>query len=238
VLAVILQPSYLAWRGYFDLVRRADVFVFYDDVQYDKHSWRNRNRIKTPQGSQWLTIPVLAKGNITNNLLLKDIRCAQTQDWARKHAAAIRQSYARAPFFDAYWPLVEPLFREPPELLCDVSIESTIRLAGLLGISGTRFVRSSELGIDGGRTERLVSILRHLGADRYLSGPSARAYIEEDRFRDAGIDLEYMVYDYPEYAQLHPPFDGAVSVLDLLFMQGPRAGAWIWGTEAERRAIG
>lgn len=234
--AVILQPSYIAWRGYFDLVRRADVFVFYDDVQYDKHSWRNRNRIKTAQGSRWLTIPALAKGNVEHHLLLKDIRCAPHQDWARKHAAAIRQSYARAPFFERCWEQVEPLYRHPPELLCDFTIETTVTLAGLLGIEGTRFVRSSEFGIGGTKTERLISILRRVGADQYLSGPSARAYIEGDLFREAGIDLEYIRYDYPEYEQLHPPFDGAVSVLDLLFMKGPRAGAWIWGSEADRGA--
>lgn len=232
--AVILQPSYIAWRGYFDLVRRADVFVFYDDVQYDKHSFRNRNRIKTAQGTQWLTVPVLARGNVENKLLLKDIRCAPTADWARKHASAICQSYARAPHLDRYRDLIDALYRAPPERLCDLTIATTVTLARALGIEHTRFVRSSDLNIDGTKTGRLVSIVQGVGADRYLSGPSARAYLEEERFAEAGIELEYMTYEYPEYQQLHPPFDGAVSVLDLMLMKGPGAWAWIWGTEADR----
>ncbi len=229
---VILQPSYIPWRGFFDLVRDADAFVFYDDVQYDKHGWRNRNRIKTPQGSQWLTIPVNAKGNVSKGLLVKDMHIAGTHDWAKKHLASLRQSYGRAPFFDAYFPLVEGLIAKTHELLADFTIETTIALAHALGIEHTRFVRSSELGIDGGKTERLVRIMEHVGCDRYVSGPSARDYIEPALFETAGIALEYKAYAYPEYEQLHPPFDPQVTVLDLLFMKGPAAPSAIWGAPA------
>src|SRR5690606_29198275 len=97
------------WRGFFDLIHDADVFVFYDDVQYDKHGWRNRNRIKTPRGSQWLTIPVNAKGNVSDRLLIKDARIA-SPDWAKKHLASLRQSYGKAPFFRDYVALIEPIF--------------------------------------------------------------------------------------------------------------------------------
>jgi hypothetical protein len=228
VIGVILQPSYLPWRGFFDLIHRADVFVFYDDVQYDKHGWRNRNRIKTPTGSQWITIPVQAKGNVEEKLLLKDIRFAPNQDWQKKHAATIKQNYKKAPFFDAYWPAIEPFFATKYELLCDLTIETTLALAKILGIEKTRFVRSSDLGVTGERTARLISILHAVGADRYISGPSAREYIEDDRFAEAKIDLEYIVYDYPEYEQLYPPYDPQVSILDLLFMKGPAAASFIW----------
>jgi hypothetical protein len=228
---VILQPSYIPWRGFFDLIHDADVFVFYDDVQYDKHGWRNRNRIKTPRGSQWLTIPVKAKGNVTDRLLIKDARIA-SRDWARKHLASLRQSYGKAPFFREYMALIEPIFLKGHELLADLTIELTIALARALGIEHTRFVRSSELGIDGGKTERLVRIMKHLGADRYVSGPSARDYIEPALFSDAGLRLEYKVYDYPEYEQLYPPYDPQVTILDLLFMTGPRAPELIWGSRA------
>lgn len=226
---VILQPSYLPWRGYFDLVHEADVFVFYDDVQYDKHGWRNRNRIKTSSGTQWLTVPVLSKGNVSAGVTIKDVGIAWTQDWAKKHLSTIRQAYARAPFFKDVLPLVEGLFSKRHERLVDLTVETTIALAEALGITRTRFVRSSELGIEGGKTERLVRLCRHLGADRYLSGPSARDYIEASLFADAGIALDYKAYDYPEYEQLHPPYDPQVSILDLLFMKGPDAPRFIWG---------
>jgi WbqC-like protein family len=228
VNAVILQPSYVPWRGFFDLVRRADVFVFYDDVQYDKHGWRNRNRIKTQSGSQWLTIPVLSKGNVEHGLLLHDARISWTHDWTKKHLRAIQQSYARAPFFAEYAPMVESFYAERPELLVDFTIKTTLELARALGLNRTRFVRSSELGAAGARTERLVRILEGVGATHYISGPSAKDYIEPQVFAEANIGLEYMVYDYPEYEQLHPPYDPQVSVLDLLFMKGPRAAEYIW----------
>lgn len=231
---VILQPSYIPWRGFFDLVHRADVFVFYDDVQYDKHGWRNRNRVKTPQGTQWITIPVKAKSNVTEKVLIRDVEIDARQPWAKKHAATLHQNYAKAPFFDRYWPTVEGFYANAPASLCDLDIETTRAIAGLLGINGTRFVRSSELAVTGERTERLVSILRAVGADHYISGPSASDYIDEACFRGAGIGLEYIVYDYPEYEQLHPPYDPAVTILDLLFMKGPEAPEYIWGSKVRR----
>lgn len=227
---VILQPSYIPWRGYFDLIRRADVFVFYDDVQYDKHGWRNRNRVKTAQGTKWLTIPVLSRGNVSDGLLLKDARIAWTEDWAKKHAATLRQSYGKAPFFASHAHLLEAFYSKRPELLGDFDIETTLELARALGIAeGRRFVRSSELGVVGAKTERLVEIVKKVGCDHYLSGPSAKDYIEDALFRDAGIALEYIEYRYPEYEQLYPPYDPQVTVLDLLFMKGPDAPSFIWG---------
>lgn len=229
-VAVILQPSYVPWRGVFDLMHRADVFVFYDDVQYDKHGWRNRNRIKTLAGTQWLTIPVSSKGNLVNGLRLDEARITWTQDWAKKHAATLRQSYSKAPFFADYAPMLDGFYRMRSERLVDFTIETTLALAKALGITKTRFVRSSELGVTGGRTERLVRILEKLEATHYISGPSAKAYLEDGMFAEAKIGLEYMTYDYPAYEQLHPPYDPGVSVLDLLFMKGKAAPASIWGT--------
>jgi hypothetical protein len=233
-VGVILQPSYVPWRGFFDLIHRADVFVFYDDVQYDKHGWRNRNRIKTPAGPQWLTIPVSSKGNVVSGLLLSDARITWTQDWPKKHAMTLRQCYRKAPCFARYEPMLEAFYAARPERLIDFTIPTTLALAEALGISGTRFVRSSELGVTGGRTERLVRILEQVSATRYISGPSARDYLDEAVFAEAKIGLEYMIYEYPEYEQLHPPYDPGVSVLDLLFMKGPEAGAYIWGSAPAR----
>jgi hypothetical protein len=233
---VVVQPSYLPWRGLFHLIKRADVFVFYDDVQYDKHGWRNRNRIKTPNGSQWLSIPVLWKGNVSSSLKINEIRMARTQNWARKHLASLRQSYRKAPFFAQYAPLVESFYVDPPELLADFTIETTKMLAAALGINQTRYLRSSELRVEGSKTERLLNVLRGVGATHYISGPSAKAYIDPAAFEAANISLEYQVYDYPEYEQLYPPYDGQVSVLDLLFMKGSAAPEWIWGSATSPRA--
>jgi hypothetical protein len=225
---VILQPSYIPWRGFFDLIRRADVFVFYDDVQYDKHGWRNRNRIKTPQGPQWLTIPVRTRGNIEQQRTIQEIEIDWARPWNRNHLASLRQSYHRAPFYAQWEPFLAEVYARTPSHLAPFAIDVTIELARRLGIGHTRFLRASELGIRGHRTERLVAIVQHLGCDRYVSGPSARDYLEEHRFAEAGIALEYMQYDYPEYPQLYLSFDPNVTILDLLLMTGPDAPKYIW----------
>lgn len=226
---VILQPSYIPWRGYFDLIHRADVFVFYDDVQYDKHGWRNRNRIKTPRGPLWLTIPVLSRG-ATGGIAIKDVRVSRETDWPRKHLSTLRQSYARAPHFGEMLSWLERVYADPPPLLAELTIATTMELAAMLGINATRFVRSSDLGIGGGRSERLVAITKHCGCSEYLSGPSARSYLDPETFAEEGIALDYIEYRYPEYPQLHPPYDPQVSILDLLVMTGSDAPRYIWGT--------
>lgn len=226
--AVILQPSYIPWRGFFDQVARADVFVFYDDVQYDKRGWRNRNRIKTPTGPIWLSIPVFSKGAQVEHIPINEIKIVWDQLWNQSHWKSIQYSYAKAPFFKKYSELLAPKYESQPEFLADFTIDLTVTLAGLLGISRTKFMRSSEItGIEGAKSDRLVEILKKIGASHYISGPSAKDYIEDEKFSDAGITLEYMQYDYPEYPQLYPPFDPQVSVLDLLFMVGPDSMEYI-----------
>ena len=225
---VILQPSYIPWRGYFHQIQKADCFVFYDDVQYDKHGWRNRNRIKTPNGSQWLTIPTRSKGNVEQQRTIHEVEIDSHSPWSRKHLASLRQAYQRAPFYAEWEPFLTSIYASPPPHLASFAIDITIELARRLGLAHTRFVRSSELGIPGYRTDRLVAITQHLGCDRYVSGPSARDYLDEPRFAAAGITLEYMQYDYPDYPQLYPPFDPKVTILDLLFMTGPDAPKYIW----------
>jgi hypothetical protein len=226
VNCAILQPSYIPWRGYFDQIRRADVFVFYDDVQYVKRGWRNRNRIKTANGLTWLTIPVASKGNIVNGLPIKDVEIQFEKAWNKKHLATLRQAYARAPHFKRFEPLIEDFLAEPPPRLADFTISTTIALSRELGLE-REFIRSSELGVTGRKTDRLVAILERLGATHYISGPSASSYLEEEKLAGAGISFEYVDYDYPEYVQLHPPFESKVSILDLLFMAGPDAASLI-----------
>lgn len=223
MIAVILQPSYIPWRGYFDQIRRADTFVFYDDVQYDKHGWRNRNQIKTAQGKQWLTIPVHSAG-ATSGMPINGVRIDWSKPWTRTHLKALAVAYGRAPYFKTYTPLLDKLYTRQDEFLADFTIETTIQLARALGIQQTKFLRSSEMnGISGRKTDRLIEILRRVGASHYISGPSAREYIDARAFERAGIALEYMHYDYPEYRQLYPPYDPNVSILDLLFMTNSKA---------------
>lgn len=232
---VILQPSYIPWRGYFDQIRRADLFVFYDDVQYDKHGWRNRNQIKTAQSTQWLTIPVHSKG-VTEGIPIMDVRIDQSKSWPKKHFNALKIAYAKAPFFASYQPWLATVYERKDEFLADFTIETTIELSGMLGITDTKFIRSSELpDIQGQKTDRLIQILEHVGARHYLSGPSARDYLEKEKFEQAGISLEFIQYDYPEYPQLHPPYDPSVTILDLLFMLGEDALSHIAGQEKVKK---
>ncbi|KQH79010.1 hypothetical protein AO501_00630 [Mycobacterium gordonae] len=229
---VVLQPSYIPWRGYFHQIEKADVFVFYDDVQYDRGGWRNRNRVKTANGPVWLTIPVAKKGSVETGAPINSIRIDWKRQWTKSHWTTIRQAYGKAPFFKTYSDLLEDIYSRQPELLVDFTIDTTIEIARLLGLGDRRFVRSSQLSADGAKTDRLVSILRQVGATHYVSGPSARDYLEEDKLADAGISLEYMQYAYQPYPQLHPPFEPQVSIIDLLMMTGPEAPHFIWGEGA------
>jgi hypothetical protein len=226
VRCAIVQPSYIPWRGYFDIIRRVDLFVFYDDVQYDRRGWRNRNIVKSANGPLWLTIPVQARNNQLERTPIHAI-ATDGNAWAGRHLDTLRHLYARSPHFAELLPWLEQFFAEPPPLLADFTIRGTMDLAARLGIT-TRFMRSSELGLSGTKTERLINVLLGVGATHYLSGPSARDYIDASLFEKQGIALEWMTYDYPEYPQLYPPYDPHVSVLDLLFMTGARAGDYLF----------
>jgi WbqC-like protein family len=226
---VILQPSYIPWRGVFDQIQRADLFIFYDDVQYDKRGWRNRNQIKTPHGKQWLTIPVYSRGAQTQNILINQIRIVWESPWNETHLKALQQSYSKAPHFGRYKDLLNTFYQRHDEFLADFTIDFTIALVRELGNTHTQFLRSSEIdGITGQKTDRLIQILQAVEATRYISGPSAQNYVESEKFERAGITLEYMQYDYPEYPQLYPPFNPYVSILDLLFMTGFEAPNYIF----------
>jgi len=227
VNVVILQPSYIPWRGYFDQIRRADVFIFYDDVQYDKHGWRNRNQIKTHQGKQWLTIPVHTKG-ATNGTLIRDVRIDWSKPWAKNHLKSLSFAYSKAPFFQEYIPLLESFYGRRDEFLADLTIETSIILARELGFTSTRFMRSKHPpDIQGQKTDRVIHILKRVGASHYICGPSASSYMEPEKFAAAGITFEYMEYRYPEYLQLYPPYDPYVSILDLMFMRGKDSCSYI-----------
>ena len=175
-----------------------------------------------------MTIPVRAKGNVVEHTPIREIEIADAA-WARKHLRTLIQLYRGAPHFAEYQPWLESMYASPPPLLADFTIATTIAIAQRLGITRTKFLRSSELHASGTKTDRLIEILQQLRATHYLSGPSAKEYIEPEKFQRAGIELEWMEYVYPEYPQLYPPFDPFVTVLDLMFMTGADAHRYIWG---------
>ncbi|HRH40429.1 MAG TPA: WbqC family protein [Pyrinomonadaceae bacterium] len=226
---VILQPSYIPWRGFFHQIQKADLFIFYDDVQYDKHGWRNRNKIKTANGNIWLTIPVLSGGNVVYQTAINQIQISPSENWAKKHLLSLKYSYSKAPFFKDFFPFIEEVYETPSESLAEFTINTTIKLSRILGIEHTKFERSSNIPAQGQKSDRLLEILKNVGATHYISGPSAKDYIEDEKFQEAEISLEYINYNYPEYPQLYPPFDPQVSILDLLFMTGENAHKYIWG---------
>jgi hypothetical protein len=206
----------------------ADLFVFYDDVAYDARGWRNRNRVKTPQGTRWLTIPVCTKGTRSQLAPACTIEINWDRQWNRKHFSTLRYSYRGAPYFADYEPLLQEFYARNDTYLVDFTIDFAVALSRELGIQNTQFIRASQLEVGGRKTERLLQILRRVGATEYLTGPAARDYLHEKRLADAGIGVAYMHYDYPEYEQRYPPFDPYVSVLDLLFMTGRSAPSYIW----------
>jgi hypothetical protein len=217
----IIQSNYIPWKGYFDIVAQADEFILYDDVQYTRSDWRNRNLIKTPQGLRWLTIPVKLKGRFGQRICDTE---TSGDAWRRSHWASIRQNYARAPFFRRYAERFEAAYLSATDAKLSAVNRSFIELVcELLGI-GTRITWCMQYAIGTDRQERLIELCRLVGGDRYLSGPAARAYLDPAAFERAGIELAYMDYSgYPTYPQQHGEFAHGVTVLDLLFNTGDDA---------------
>ncbi len=223
---VVAQSNYVPWKGYFDLIHDADLFVFYDDVQYTKNDWRNRNRIKTPRGTEWITIPTGPR----LDRLVCDVEIENPR-WQRVHWKTLCQNYGRAPHFERYRPFFEDVYLGQVWTGLSELNQHLIRSIArdLLGIR-TELRDAREYRAEGRKLDRLLDLVRQTGATTYLSGPSGRQYIDESRFSAIGVDLRYKTYDgYPEYPQSWPPFDHAVSVLDLLFHTGPEAPWFIWG---------
>ena len=220
----IIQSNYIPWKGYFDVINAADEFFLYDTVQYTRRDWRNRNRIKTAQGPQWLTIPV--HGSRAHR-----IRDAQISDplWTERHWRTLSQAYARAPYFADYRDEIETLYASvEEELMLSAVNERFIRaLCGLLGIT-TPIAQTADDSEHDSKTEKLLAVCIDAGATEYLCGPASRDYIEQWRFEEAGIAVSYADYSgYPEYPQLFGPFLHEVTVLDLLFNTGPDARSYM-----------
>ena len=220
----ILQSNYLPWKGYFDLIDYVDEFIIYDDVQYTRRDWRNRNKIKTPQGLKWITVPVKVKGKY--NQLIKDVEI-DGSDWASEHWNLIIQNYKTAPFFDRYASEIRTLLTRKHGLLSDLNLAFINYLCEKLAID-TEISQSSTYHPRGHKTDRLLSICENSGADVYVSGPAAKNYLEVSKFTKSRKEVEWFSYDgYSSYNQLWGAFEHGVSVLDLLFCCGENSEKWM-----------
>lgn len=219
----IIQSNFMPWRGYFDFIREVDLFILHDDLQYTKGDWRNRNKIKTPRGAQWITVPVHYRHT---SQLIEETTIDNSKLWARGMLNRIQDSYRKAPHFEPYFSELSNLLLETAASISDLNLRLIKWVCSHLDIE-TPITFSRQYHPQGAKTERLIGILKQVEATTYLSGPAAKAYLEPDLFEQASIRLKYKVYDYPEYEQLYPPFDPAVSVIDLLFMLGKDAKAYL-----------
>lgn len=220
----ISQSNYIPWEGYFDLIASVDEFIFYDCAQYTRRDWRNRNRIKTPAGMMWLSIPVKTKGGYLEPISAIEVADAS---WSTKHWRQIEHSYARAPLFRPVADFLSGLYRSADStLLSAINRTLVIGIAGYLGIQ-TKFRDTSEFALREGRSERLLGICQSVGATTYVSGPAARTYLDVELFSRHGIEVEWFDYSgYPEYPQLWGGFVHEVSIVDLLMNCGPDSGQY------------
>ena len=228
----ILQSNYIPWRGYFDLIHDVDLFIFYDDVQYTHSDWRHRNKLMTGQGARWLTIPA---GHDLKRLIC-EVEVAD-QSWKQRHRSIIEQNYRNAAFMKESKPLLNFLYDNEITNLSDYNQRAIRHLSSILGIR-TQFTDSRLFATGGRKTERLIGILEKVGATQYLSGPSAKAYLDERLFVEADIELVYKEYPiYPAYPQCFSPFTPFVTILDLLFNVGPEAPHYIWGSRIQPQEL-
>ena len=224
----MLQSNYIPWKGVFDLAHRVDVFVFYDDVQYTKKDWRSRNKIPTKNGELWLTVPVETKGKF--NQLVCEAMIDTSTDWQATHKKTLTLNYSKAPYFSEYGYILDDFYSEHRWTnLSEMNRYMTEKLARILGIT-TEFVNGPDLHCEGGKEGgKVIAICEKLGCDWFLNGPASKAFMDEELFRNAGISLNYMEYEYPKYRQRVYPFNHYVSVLDVIFNCGPDAPYYIWG---------
>lgn len=217
----IVQSNYIPWKGYFDMIAHVDEFILYDEMQYTRRDWRNRNKIKTAQGCQWLTVPVAVRGKYAQTIAETEIN---DPGWAEKHWKTLELTYRRAPCFEEVASWLRPLYLECGDThLSAMNQRFLAEICTRLGIS-TRISRSEEFVLIDGKTERLADLCVQAGGSEYVSGGAARDYIDEDIFHQRGLTLSWFSYEgYPEYPQLWGDFEHGVSIVDLLFNCGAAA---------------
>lgn len=209
----ILQPNYIPWRGYFDLMAQVDEFIIYDDTQYTRRDWRNRNKIMIGQQARWLSIPVDATGKYDQ--LIRDVRIANPK-WQKQHLESLRHAYGKAPHFSEMMDLLALGYESQCyRWLVDADVAFLALIKDYLGLTA-RISFASDYHVEGRKTDKLVALCQAAGGSSYLSGPAAKTYIQPERFEDAGLALDYISYpQYPSYAHVST-YAQAISIVDAL----------------------
>jgi hypothetical protein len=219
MIVSIHQPQYLPWLGYFDKIARCDIFIFLDNVQFKKNEWQNRNKIKTDQKWQWLSVPVIHSfGQKINEVEIND-----TVRWGKKHLQALATNYSKAPFFKEHLDFFMKTYGQEWRRLLDINLHLIHYLVKALDISDKKFRLASEYQSREGPTERLVDLCKLVGAEVYLSGQDGAQYLDLDEFKKEGIQVIFQSYKHPLYPQLFGEFEPYLSVVDLLFNCGPES---------------
>jgi hypothetical protein len=222
---VISQPMFFPWVGLLEQLRLADVYVHYDDVQFSKGSFTNRVQFKTARGSAWLTVPLR---DVRLGQQIREVRIDERRDWRARHLAQLAEAYAGAPYRDEMLALVEPVYRLATDDIGTLAAASTTALCDYFGPStGKQFARSSDLGIPGHSSERVLAVVRALSGTVYVTGHGARDYLDHESFERHGVRVEYIDYRKVPYPQLHGAFNPYVSALDLVANCGRAGGAYI-----------
>jgi len=220
-----MQPTYLPWTGYFALMSSVDVFIFLDDVEFSRQSWQQRNRIKTQNGSLWLSVPVRLAGR--SHQLIRDVEIDDSQHWRRRHGDTISMSYAKAAHMAWLRPWLQEVYQAQESSLCELNIRMIRDMAGFLGLK-TEFKRAAAIDKSGDRVGRLVACCKTVGADEYLSPVGSFEYLDAgNTFDSEGIRLRYLHYEHPTYRQLHGAFVSHLATIDLLLNEGPDSSAVI-----------
>ena len=212
------QPAYLPWLGYFEKIARSDIFIFLDAVQFEKNSFINRNKIKTPQGSCWITIPVNSKGHL--NTTICDIGVDDSQEWRLKHLKAIQSNYQKAQHFNEAYPLIESIIRQQDQILSELLFEHLKVWLKIFKIK-TKVIRLSDLQITTKKSDLVLNLCEYFGAKNYLSGALGKNYIQEKDFDDLNIAVEYQEFNHPIYRQLWGDFIPNMGAVDYLMNCGP-----------------
>jgi len=228
----VLQSNYIPWKGYFDIVHDADLFLFYDEVQYTKNDWRNRNLIQTPGGPKWLTLPC----GYDISRKIDEVKFNSAVSWQKDHYQAITRNYCRAPCFNLYRDFLQNVYLDRKwEYLTELNRYIIQTIAREFLHIDTVMESSGFFFSEGRKSAKLLSLLQSAGADAYITGPAARNYLDEVAFARAGIRVLWKDYSsYPPYRQLYAPFTHTVSIFDLLFNTGEAAPYYIWGYRQQK----
>lgn len=204
--------------GFFKKIQSSDLFVFLDDVQYEKNWVQNRNKIRTSDGSIWLTVPV----NASLDYILKDIKIENTTNWRAKHKKSIQINYSKTSYFKDFWPSLEQIYEKNFDFLVDVDMEIIKLLMKELQIK-TKTIFSSELGISEKGSDKILGICKKLDADVYLSGILGGNYLNLKNFEETGIQVQFQNFQHPVYEQYYKPFLPNMASIDLIFNEGKNA---------------